>query len=161
MDKINEESFRLIKEADEKEAQWAILKIPRRLIKVTFTLVLLSIPVLICASIYHIYEMMGEIVLYLFALILIFFTLAFIHESQQKKQGEIMINNNIVQLSNDIMAVAQKKQATNDELMAAMTVLLVNLIEKTGNDGFVLNSESRTVTITIENRSAPVQEKLH
>ncbi|EHS0784561.1 hypothetical protein KVH56_004457 [Salmonella enterica] len=161
MDKINEESFRLINEADEKEAQWAILKIPRRLIKITFTLVLLSIPVLTCASIYHIYEMMGGIVLYLFALILIIFTLAFIHEGQQKKQGEVMINNKIVQLSNDIMAVAQKKQATNDELMAAMTVLLVNLIEKTGNDGFVLNSESRTVTITIENRSAPIQEKLH
>lgn len=72
-----------------------------------------------------------------------------------------MRNNFIVQLTNDIMAVAQKKKATNDELMTAMSVLLVKLIEITGNDGFVLDSGSRTVTITVENKSAPIQGKLH
>lgn len=72
-----------------------------------------------------------------------------------------MRNRIVVQLSNEIMTVAQKKKATNDELMAAMSVLLVKLIETTGNDGFVLDSESRVVTITVENKFKPEPEQFH
>lgn len=85
MDKIKEESCRLIKEADEREAQWTILKTPQLLMKCTCALALLAMPLLICENIHQVYDILGEGFLYYLASILALWFLAFRHINKADK----------------------------------------------------------------------------